>query len=109
MQNPGIEFWGLLFLEGYNIEIGTMSIVENRERKWESGMLKSKCGSGKFQIAGCGFIRRKKDIGVEMGRGEGEPGGIKFGYRHATALRIDPVRHRFLIYKLRTDLPSWSE
>jgi len=27
LQNPGIEFWGLLFLEGYNIEIGTMSIV----------------------------------------------------------------------------------
>ena len=42
VQNPGIEFWGLLFLEGYNIEIGTMSIVENRERKWESGMWKGK-------------------------------------------------------------------
>jgi len=42
VQNPGIEFWGLLFLEGYNIEIGTMSIVENRERKWEVGMRKGK-------------------------------------------------------------------
>jgi len=25
VQNPGMEFWGLLLLEGYNIEIGRMS------------------------------------------------------------------------------------
>jgi hypothetical protein len=30
LQNPDLEFWGLLFLEGYNIEIGTMSNVENK-------------------------------------------------------------------------------
>jgi hypothetical protein len=27
VHNPGIVFWGLLFLEGYNIGIGTMSII----------------------------------------------------------------------------------
>jgi hypothetical protein len=41
MQNPGIEFMDLLFLEGYYIEIGTMSIVEGRLLKWEGGMRKA--------------------------------------------------------------------
>jgi hypothetical protein len=41
MQNPGIEFMDLLFLEGYYIEIGTMSIVEGRQRNAEVGMRKA--------------------------------------------------------------------
>ena len=62
-----------------------------------------------WEFSDCGFVRRKKDKGVRMGRGEGESGEIKFGYRHATVLRIEPVRLRSLIYKLRTDLAIWAE
>ncbi|CAB1064968.1 hypothetical protein D1BOALGB6SA_9765 [Olavius sp. associated proteobacterium Delta 1] len=36
---------GLLFLGGYYIEIGTMSIVEDRLWKWECGMRKLEGGN----------------------------------------------------------------
>jgi hypothetical protein len=61
-----IKLLGLLFVGGYYIETGTMSIVEDRYWKWEFGSGKwecgsgnSECGSGKVSIADCGITKHR--------------------------------------------------
>jgi hypothetical protein len=71
-----IKLLGLLFVGGYYIEIGTMSIVEDRYWKWEFGSGKWECGSGKVSIADYG-LRIAELQSIEQGIDESGPAVVR--------------------------------
>jgi hypothetical protein len=100
MQNPGIEFMDLLFLEGYYIEIGTMSIVEGRLLKWEGGMRKAekkhsawRRGHGEEGIGNWEVGSRNAEVGINRMRksecGIGKVSIADYGLRIAELQSIE--------------------